>query len=185
MQTSLQLFTKQGYDATGLAQICDAAGVSKGAFYHHFISKHDLFIQLLDTWLEKMDRELSVDIHHAESVPKGLSRATEPLSRVFTEAEGRLPMVMEFWLQSYRDPILWKKTIAPFFRYQVFFEKLLDRGIREGSIDSMDTKVGGQIIVALSLGLLLSSMFDPGGADWSKISQNALGYLMVGMKKEQ
>lgn len=185
MQTSLQLFTKQGYDATGLAQICDEAGVSKGAFYHHFISKHDLFIQLLETWLEKMDQELSGDFQHAETVPQGLSRATEPLSRVFADAEGRLPMVMEFWLQSYRDPILWKKTIEPFFRYQVFFEKLLERGIREGSIDSMDTKVGGQIIVALSLGLLLSSMFDPIGSDWSKVSQNALGYLMVGMKKEQ
>ncbi len=185
MQASLQLFTKQGYDATGLTQICSEAGVSKGAFYHHFISKHDLFIHLLESWLVKVDQELSVDFQHAETVPQGLSRATEPISRVFADAEGRLPMVMEFWLQSYRDPILWEKTIAPFFRYQVFFEKLLERGIREGSINAIDTKAGGQIIVALSLGLLLSSMFDSGGADWAKVTREAMNHLIVGMKKEQ
>ncbi|MCJ7737907.1 MAG: TetR/AcrR family transcriptional regulator [Anaerolineae bacterium] len=32
-------FAEQGYDATGVAEICKRAGVSKGAFYYHFESK--------------------------------------------------------------------------------------------------------------------------------------------------
>ena len=34
-------FVQHGYDATGVAEICRSAGLSKGAFYYHFPSKLD------------------------------------------------------------------------------------------------------------------------------------------------
>jgi AcrR family transcriptional regulator len=37
------LFAEDGYAATSLEAICDRAGVSKGALYHHFSSKRDVF----------------------------------------------------------------------------------------------------------------------------------------------
>ena len=48
LQSAIDLFSKEGYDATGVAEICTAAGVSKGAFYHHFPTKQALFLALLD-----------------------------------------------------------------------------------------------------------------------------------------
>ena len=38
-----RLFARQGYAATGREQIVDAAGVTRGAMYHHFTGKEDLF----------------------------------------------------------------------------------------------------------------------------------------------
>lgn len=38
-----KLFGKQGYDATALNQICEAAGATTGALYHHFGDKKGLF----------------------------------------------------------------------------------------------------------------------------------------------
>lgn len=38
-----KLFGKQGYDATALSQICEAAGATTGALYHHFGDKKGLF----------------------------------------------------------------------------------------------------------------------------------------------
>jgi AcrR family transcriptional regulator len=37
------LFTKKGYDATSTDEIVERSRLSKGALYHHFSSKHDLF----------------------------------------------------------------------------------------------------------------------------------------------
>ena len=43
MQTATELIWESNYDNVGIADICKKAGVTKGAFYHHFTSKADLF----------------------------------------------------------------------------------------------------------------------------------------------
>jgi AcrR family transcriptional regulator len=47
LRESRRLFAAQGYAAVGLAEIVRAAGVTKGALYHHFDSKADLFRAVL------------------------------------------------------------------------------------------------------------------------------------------
>lgn len=48
LRASRQLFATRGYGAVGLAEIVDAAGVTKGALYHHFDSKAGLFRAVLE-----------------------------------------------------------------------------------------------------------------------------------------
>ncbi|HEX2036802.1 MAG TPA: TetR/AcrR family transcriptional regulator [Chloroflexota bacterium] len=43
-----RLFATEGYGAVGLSAIVRAAGVTKGALYHHFDSKADLFRAVLE-----------------------------------------------------------------------------------------------------------------------------------------
>lgn len=42
------LFARQGYAATSLDMVAAAAGVTKGALYHHFPSKRDLFLEVYE-----------------------------------------------------------------------------------------------------------------------------------------
>lgn len=42
------LFTKHGYNATGIQQIADQAGVPKGSFYNHFDSKEAFAAAIID-----------------------------------------------------------------------------------------------------------------------------------------
>lgn len=48
MEAALTLFSQQGYEAARLEDIAEAAGVTRGAIYHHFGSKADLFLALID-----------------------------------------------------------------------------------------------------------------------------------------
>ncbi len=43
LKTSFNLFLSHGYDGTSLSRIVGASNVSKGAFYHHFASKADIY----------------------------------------------------------------------------------------------------------------------------------------------
>ncbi len=47
LDSALKVFYKQGYNATSIKDICDEAGVTKGALYWHFESKEALFRAML------------------------------------------------------------------------------------------------------------------------------------------
>jgi AcrR family transcriptional regulator len=53
IDAAAQLFSSQGYDRTSVESIIGQAGVSKGAFYHHFASKDEL----LDAVTSQLDVE--------------------------------------------------------------------------------------------------------------------------------
>ena len=54
MDNALELFAKQGFEATSIQQITDKCGISKGAFYLSFKSKDELISSLLDQFLEEL-----------------------------------------------------------------------------------------------------------------------------------
>lgn len=50
LEAAVELFYQSGYAATGVQQIVDAAGCTKGAFYHYWNSKQDLLLEIHDTF---------------------------------------------------------------------------------------------------------------------------------------
>lgn len=48
LDTAERLFIKKGYDRTSLQDILDETGLSKGAIYHHFASKEDIFYSICE-----------------------------------------------------------------------------------------------------------------------------------------
>ncbi|KJV10957.1 hypothetical protein VZ95_01575 [Elstera litoralis] len=59
------LFAAQGYSATGTPEIVTAAGVTRGALYHHFADKIDLFRAVI----EAEQRALVTAIEAATATP--------------------------------------------------------------------------------------------------------------------
>lgn len=50
LDAALTLIRTRGYSATTVDELCAAAGVTKGAFFHHFKSKDDLAVAAADHW---------------------------------------------------------------------------------------------------------------------------------------
>ena len=50
LEAGVKLIRQHGFAATSLDQLCQAAGVTKGAFFHHFASKEALGVALADYW---------------------------------------------------------------------------------------------------------------------------------------
>jgi len=181
MQTARQLFAQSGYDASGVAEICAAAGVSKGAFYHHFPSKQALFLSLLEEWLAALDTQLTPLLNSLQPVPQGLVQAAGITGLVFQSASGQLPMFLEFWRAASHDPVVWQATIGPFRRYQELFAGIVRKGIAEGSLRPVDPDAAARVIMAQAVGLILQGVIDPQGAAWGEVTQYGIQMLMEGL----
>lgn len=53
MESALELFAKQGFEATSVQQITLHSGISKGAFYLSFKSKDELIMALIDQFMDQ------------------------------------------------------------------------------------------------------------------------------------
>jgi AcrR family transcriptional regulator len=62
------LFGANGYEATSVGAILETAGVARGAFYHHFASKAELFDAVLDRVIARI-AEASADAARAHDDP--------------------------------------------------------------------------------------------------------------------
>jgi AcrR family transcriptional regulator len=179
LEAALKNFSSSGYDAASVDDICSEAGVSKGAFYHHFPSKQAVFLALFEDWLTTVDAGL--EAARKPSVPETLTNMARMLPFIFAQADGRLPMFLEFWLQASRDETVWKVIISPYERYLDYFAGLVKQGIAEGSFKQVDPHSAAQVIVSFAVGMLLQGLIAPRETDWQKTAEQSMEIFMKGL----
>ena len=70
--SALSVIRTKGYAATSVDDLCAAAGVTKGAFFHHFKSKEDLAVAAAEFWGETTGAFFAAAPYHA--LPDPLQR---------------------------------------------------------------------------------------------------------------
>jgi len=176
IKSAIKLFSIRGYAAASVDMICKDAGISKGAFYHHFESKQALFLALLDTWLMTIDK--SIEVSRENTVPETFLLITDAFPFIFKTANEGLSMFLEFWLQASRDEKIWQASITPYRRYHKYFTALIKKGVEEGSFIEVDPELTARMIISMAMGLLLQSLLDPKGAKWDKTAREITSLMM-------
>ena len=184
LDVAQEAFARYGYDATGVAEICRRAGVTKGGFYHHFPSKQDVFLEMLERWLEGLDQDLEVMRSGEETVPDELRAMTAMVPAVFQEAGGRITLFLEFLTKAGHSPAVWQATVAPFRKYHAFFAKVISDGIEEGSLRPVDPEMASNLLLSFAVGLLTMGLLDPFGDDWGRVAQEGMDVLLDGIEAE-
>jgi len=175
---------RMGYEATSVDSICQAAGVTKGGFYHHFASKQALFLELLERWLAWLDVQLDAAGAGAETVPERLLRMSALGGRVFQQRRGQLRILLEFWEQAAHDPAVLQTATLSFRRYQALCSAIIEAGIADGTLCPVDAHVAGQAIVSLSTGLIVQGVLDPEGSDWAQVVTESMRLLVEGLRRQ-
>lgn len=62
LETALDLFSTQGFEATSVSQIADAVGIRKASLYSHFASKQEILDALTEQVMEQYGKH-SIFIH--------------------------------------------------------------------------------------------------------------------------
>jgi AcrR family transcriptional regulator len=185
LSAATELFSKSGYDATGVAEICQAAGVSKGAFYHHFPTKQAVFMELLNSYMNRIETGFNLMRQEIHNVPQAILQMAEMVGALFQATDMHLPIFLEFWTQANHDQKVWELTVAPFQRFQSYFAEMIREGIDEGSLHPIDPHQAARVLVSLSVGLLMESLLNPQVTNWQTEARQSLELLLNGMARRK
>jgi AcrR family transcriptional regulator len=126
LHAAVDLFARQGYDGTSVAQVISQAGVAKGGFYHHFASKEALLYEvyggLISRQLAAMDAVLAGALPPADTLRALIVDLVESTAASAQEA-------MVFWREQHK---LGDERTEQYRRARRRYHDTVTRLIRDG-----------------------------------------------------
>lgn len=152
LETAFHEFHRHGYQAAGLDAILRAAGVTKGALYHHFSNKHELGLAVIDEVMQPWIR--STWIEPLEAADDPLDGLRESLRRMVESATPELielgcPLNNLAQEMSPVDEAFRRKLEAIFAAWRAAIATALAQGRKKGQVrKDIDPEATAAFIVA-------------------------------------
>ena len=183
LEAAMEVFVINGYANTRMDDIVQKSGLSKGALYHHYPSKKDLFIALIDHW----EIYCFPDFYSGSSVNRSASDTLRDFASavldVFKEKKYVFLAEVEFWALSNQDNEIKERSKSLYKKLLNLFELVLQKGIRTGEFKEIDTKVVSLIILTGFQGINWFCIFGEDQVSPEKYIEESINILIKSIKK--
>lgn len=153
LQTALELFCARGYDAVGVQEIVDQAGITKPTLYYYFGSKQGLLLEILRTNSVLLEKMLNQAVQIKGDIPQVLYR----VARAYFDFAGTHRKFYLFMLSQFYSGRETEGFKAVYPLIQKYYQMVVR--IFEDSADTLGNMRGRQEQFAVSfLGTLDSQM---------------------------
>jgi len=106
------LFSANGFHATSVDAVADAAGYTKGAVYSNFASKEDLFLAVYDRRADEAAAAIERELEEAPDPITGIETLARARVEQRSPGDGWLAVFFEFWAHVLRHPELRERFAA-------------------------------------------------------------------------
>ncbi len=139
VDTSAHVFARQGYHATGIAELCTVNGLGKGAFYYYIESKEELLAAIHDRVMD----EVMVGADRVAAAGGTPSAQLAMLGDELLDVIHRYPD--HVWVFLHEFPALTAERAKQFRgrrrKYEQRVEDILQAGIDAGEFRDLDTRL--------------------------------------------
>ena len=147
LDTAERMFIEKGYDKTSLQDIIQETGLSKGAIYHHFTSKEDIFYSVCDR-IGQRNAVILAKVRDDSSL-NGLDK----LRKIFKvsmhpERQAKMFSMMPYLLDNAK--FLAAEMQSIFTEVPEFVEPIIRQGVADGSIRTDHPKELAEAMILLS-----------------------------------
>lgn len=164
MEVARALFWKGGYSSVSVDDICAAAGVRKGSFYHFFNTKADLLVAAMEedksAFLAEVQATCRADLPPLERLQKFVSMVVDS-QRELQATYGRVVGACYATIGSEmgpQDQMICDKSNEMMWRVAALLEPMLRDAQTDGHLDpKADPKTVARQMCAASLGVMVQA----------------------------
>ena len=149
LNAAFEVFVKKGYAKTTMDDIVLSSNLSKGALYHYYKSKKELFLSLIDHW----EIYTFKDFYDKKSQNKKASDILrffgENVINTLNEKKHAYIAEIEFRAMSNQDAEIKKRSNILYGKLLELFEKVVKKGIKENEFKDLDVRKTSMAFLAI------------------------------------
>jgi AcrR family transcriptional regulator len=185
LEAALTIFVEKGYSNARMDDIVKAIGLSKGAIYHHFDSKRDLFMALIEHWMDQfsaIDRGGELRGKPSSVIMKTIARFT---TKVFKRNPHWFMAEHEIWSLANRDEEIRDLVSQLYNRIIGEFESLVNRGIQYGEFHDVNSRMIAISIMTSLHGMIWFVLFQPQDFSLEEYVDLNMDFILKGISISQ
>lgn len=157
LEEAYRLFLTKGYEGVSISDISKAIGLTKGALYHHFLNKEELFKAVIDKYL-RITRlgDLPFDVSLAEYLRANAAHARQIVNALHMEIPQFVPAnYLSLLIDAVRHYPGYDTDNLELFRQETNrIRQVLDHAIKTGEIRAdIDTHIVSLNLFSISVGI--------------------------------
>ena len=153
LDAAFNVFDRNGFKDTTMSHIVNESGLSKGAIYHYYSSKKDLFISLIDHWEIFSFPDFYSKDNKNEKAEDTLRRFADTVYDVFCDRPHVFLAEIEFWALANKDKEINERSKLLYDKILILFELVLNKGIRNKEFKNIDTKIISMELLSVFQGI--------------------------------
>ena len=172
LSVARQLFSEHGYHSTGIADIQEATGLTKGAFYHHFRTKEDLALAVLEEVSDDYAERLIEPAMKMDSPGERLTAMLDGVADLNCQPEWRnCQMLATLCAELTPSDERLYNTVQQIVdnMYEIWCEMIAE-GQKAGQVNGIaDAQVWAQLVINTMVGALVARKIGGGQVDLDKV----------------
>ena len=184
LDAALEVFVKKGYAQTRMDDIVDLSGLSKGAIYHHYSSKNELFLSLIDHW----ETYFFTDILKKSLIDKEpddlLREIVVDVVNAFKTKKYVFLAELEFWSLANHDENVRIKTKELYVKLLNMFKSIINKGIKDKKYKKVNVDVASLSIMTAIQGVIWFSIFEDSKLSAEQYLNDVIEFIIFGLKNK-
>ena len=185
LEAAFKVFVKKGYAKTTMDDIVSASNLSKGALYHYYDSKKELFLSLIDHW----EVYTFKDFYQKNSKDKKASDILrffgQNVIKTLENNKHSYIAEIEFWAMSNQDKEIKQRSKILYQKLLDLFEKVVKKGIKDKEFKKLDVRKTAMTILAIFQGINWFVIFDEESVSAKDYIRDSIELIINSISKQE
>ena len=185
LMAAVKVLTSKGYYSSTMDDIVAESKMSKGAIYHYYSSKKDVYLAVIDMWEDQTQKLLAPALEE-ESSSKAIKQLFNLLAKQLKIDGSFFNCLPTLWAIARHDEDFKKSMQKVYNRFQKFIELIILRGIKSGEFVNLKPKNSKTSALSLILnfeGIFWFNIFKSQYVDAEKYIDEVSSYILYAYTK--
>ncbi len=183
LDAAFSVFVERGYSDTTMDDIVKKSNMSKGAIYHYYDSKKDLFLSLIDHWETYSFPDFYRKGNRDKTAQETLYEMVDVVIDVFNKKRNVFLAEIEFWSLANKDTDVKDKSKILYEKLLLLFELIVKKGVREGEFKEVDTKLIAMTILTSLQGINWFCLYEDTSIDAREYLKTSMAMIIDSLKR--